>query len=164
MRNRNGTVLIDNVAHTLNIPDEATVPIFYEGRMADLHIIGQTLDQVFDRVFADRSKEERAAIKQRYATEQAIAEAPRRIEAICLDLIEHYTQYIGPGGFKAQIVTPSRRAAVAYKNKLDELNGPQAAVVMSASSSRTSPIESGRSSGSLARIRITNSTRPSGGG
>ncbi len=27
MRNRNGTVLIDNVAHTLNIPDAATVPI-----------------------------------------------------------------------------------------------------------------------------------------
>ena len=27
MRNRNGTVLINNVAHTLNIPDEATVPL-----------------------------------------------------------------------------------------------------------------------------------------
>jgi hypothetical protein len=27
MRNRNGTVLINNVAHTLNIPDAATVPI-----------------------------------------------------------------------------------------------------------------------------------------
>ncbi len=27
MRNRNGTILIDNVAHTLNIPDEATVPM-----------------------------------------------------------------------------------------------------------------------------------------
>jgi len=27
MRNRNGTVLINNAAHTLNIPDEATVPI-----------------------------------------------------------------------------------------------------------------------------------------
>ena len=26
MRNRDGTVLIDNAAHTLNIPDEATVP------------------------------------------------------------------------------------------------------------------------------------------
>lgn len=27
MRNRNGTVLINNAAHTLNIPDEATVPL-----------------------------------------------------------------------------------------------------------------------------------------
>ncbi|MBY0401927.1 type I restriction endonuclease subunit R [Myxococcota bacterium] len=124
---------IDQYTIEQAVKDEATVPIFYESRMADLHIIGQTLDQVFDRVFADRSDEERAAIKRRYATEQAISEAPRRIEAICLDLIKHYTTYIEPGGFKAQIVTTSRRAAVAYKAKLDELNGPQSAVVMSGS-------------------------------
>ena len=38
MRNRNGTVLIDNVAHTLNIPDEATVPIPIGD---DLHFVNQ---------------------------------------------------------------------------------------------------------------------------
>jgi type I restriction enzyme, R subunit len=124
---------IDQYTIEQAVADKATVPIFYESRMAELHIIGQTLDQVFDRVFADRSDEERAAIKQRYATEQAISEAPRRIEAICLDLIDHYTKFIQPGGFKAQIVTPSRRAAVAYKDMLDKLNGPQSAVVMSGS-------------------------------
>ena len=124
---------IDQYTIEQAVADKATVPIYYESRMADLHIIGQTLDQVFDRVFADHSEQERAAIRRRYANEQAIAEAPRRIEAICLDLIEHYTKYIEPNGFKAQIVTPSRRAAVAYKDKLDELRGPQSAVVMSAS-------------------------------
>ena len=76
--------------------DGATVPIFYEGRLPELRIIGQTIDQVFDRVFADRSDEERAAIRQRYATEQAIAGAPRRIEAICLDLIDHLNQVHRP--------------------------------------------------------------------
>jgi len=124
---------IDQYTIEQAVKDEATVPIFYESRMADLHIIGQSLDQIFDRVFADRTEEERAAIKQKYATEQAIAEAPRRIEAICLDLIDHYTKFIEPGGFKAQLVTPSRKAAVAYKAKLDELNGPTSAVVMSGS-------------------------------
>ena len=38
-----------------------------------LRIIGQSLDKVFDRVFADRIEEEREAIKKRYATEEAIA-------------------------------------------------------------------------------------------
>ena len=124
---------IDQYTIEQAVADEATVPIFYESRLADLHIIGQTLDKVFDKVFADRSDEERAAIKKKYATEQAIAEAPRRIEAICVDLIDHYSQYIGPNGFKAQVVTVSRRAAVAYKENLDALNGPQSAVVMSSS-------------------------------
>ena len=122
---------IDQYTIEQAVADEATVPIFYESRLANLHIIGQSLDKLFDHVFKDRTDEERAAIKKKYATEQAIAEAPRRIEAICLDLIEHYTQYIEPGGFKAQIVTPSRRAAVAYKATLDRLHGPLSAVVFS---------------------------------
>ena len=83
---------IDQYTIEQAVADEATVPIFYESRLPTLQIIGQTLDQVFDRVFADRTDEERRAIKQRYATEQAVAEAPRRIEAICLDLIDHYTR------------------------------------------------------------------------
>jgi type I restriction enzyme, R subunit len=124
---------IDQYTIEQAVADEATVPIFYESRLPTLQIIGQTLDQVFDRVFADRSDEERRAIKQKYVTEQAVAEAPRRIEAICLDLIDHFTRYIAPNGFKAQVVATSRRAAVLYKETLDRLHGPQSAVVMSGS-------------------------------
>jgi len=83
-------------------------------------------------VFADRTEDERAAIKQRFATEQAIAGAPRRIETICLDLIDHFTKFIAPTRFKAQVVATSRDAAVTYKETLDRLNGPESAVVMSA--------------------------------
>ena len=113
------------------VRDGATVPIFYESRMPELHIIGQTIDQVFDHVFADRSEEERAAIKQRFATEQNIAGAPRRIEAICLNLIDHFTQFIAPNGFKAQVVAVNRDMAVTYKETLDRLNGPESAIIMS---------------------------------
>ena len=81
--------------------------------------------------FADRTEEERAAIKRRFATEQAIAGAPRRIEAICLDLIDHFNQFIAPNGFKAQVVATSRHAAVSYKDALDRLNGPESALIMS---------------------------------
>ena len=123
---------IDTYTIEQAVRDKATVPIFYEGRLAELQIIGQTIDQVFDRVFADRSEEERAAIKRRFATEQEIACAPRRIEAICLNLIEHFNQFISPNGFKAQVVATSRHAAVSYKETLDRLNGPESALIMSA--------------------------------
>ncbi len=123
---------IDTYTIEQAVHDKATVPIFYESRLPELQIIGQTIDKVFDHVFADRSEDERTIIKQRYATEQAIAAAPRRIEAICLDLIEHFTKFIAPNGFKAQIVATSRHAAVTYKETLDRLNGPESAVIMSA--------------------------------
>ncbi len=123
---------IDTYTIEQAVQDKATVPIFYESRLAELQIIGQTIDQVFDRVFADRSEEERAVIKRRFATEQEIACAPRRIEAICLDLIDHFNQFIAPNGFKAQVVATSRHAAVSYKETLDRLNGPESALIMSA--------------------------------
>ena len=123
---------IDTYTIEQAVQDKATVPIFYESRLPELQIIGQTIDKVFDHVFADRTDDERAAIKQRYATEPAIAAAPRRIEAVCLDLIDHFTKFIAPNGFKAQIVATSRHAAVTYKEALDRLNGPQSALIMSA--------------------------------
>ena len=123
---------IDTYTIEQAVQDRATVPIFYESRLPDLQIIGKTLDQVFEHVFADRTEDERAAIKQRFATEQAIAGAPRRIETICLDLIDHFTQFIAPNRFKAQVVATSRDAAVTYKETLDRLNGPESVVVMSA--------------------------------
>ena len=123
---------IDTYTIEQAVRDKATVPIFYESRLPELQIIGQTLDQVFDRVFADRTADERAAIRQRFATGQAVAGAPRRIEAICLDLIEHFTKFIAPNRFKAQVVAASRHTAVTFKETLDRLNGPESAVIMSA--------------------------------
>jgi type I restriction enzyme R subunit len=124
---------IDTYTIEQSVADGATVPIFYESRLPELRIIGQSLDKIFEHVFADRTPEEREAIKQRFGTEEAIAGAPKRIEAICLDLVDHFTRYIHPNGFKAQIVTPTRNAAVTYKETLDRLNAPQSAIVISGS-------------------------------
>jgi type I restriction enzyme R subunit len=124
---------IDTYTIEQAVKDGATVQIYYESRLPEVRVVGQTLDQLFDRVFADRTEEERAAIKKKYATEAAIAGAPRRIETICLDLIDHYTKYIQPNGFKAQVVASSREAAVAYGEALRRLHAPEWAVIMSTS-------------------------------
>jgi type I restriction enzyme R subunit len=124
---------IDTYTIEQAVADGATVPIFYEGRLPELRILGNNLDAVFDRVFLDRSEEEREAIKKKYGTEAAIAGAPKRIEVIALDLIEHFTTFIKPNGFKAQIVACSREVACLYKEALDRLNAPQSAVIISGS-------------------------------
>jgi len=122
---------IDTYTIDQAVADGATVPIFYEGRLPELRILGNTLDAVFDRVFIDRSEEERQAIKAKYGTESAVAGAPKRVEAIALDLVDHFTRYIRPNGFKAQIVACSREVACLYKETLDRLNAPPSAVIIS---------------------------------
>jgi len=122
---------IDTYTIEQAVADGATVPIFYESRLPELRIVGQTLDKLVERVLADRTPEEQEAVKKRYANEQAIAEAPRRIEALCLDLLDHYGKHIQPNGFKAQVVAVSREAAASYKETLDRLNGPQSPLIIS---------------------------------
>jgi type I restriction enzyme R subunit len=122
---------IDTYTIEQAVADGATVPIFYESRLPELRIVGNTLDAIFDRVFADRTEEEREAIKKKYATEGAIAGAPKRVEAICLDLIDHLIRFIRPNSFKAQVVACSRETACLYKEALDRLNGPASAVIIS---------------------------------
>ena len=122
---------IDTYTIEQAVADGATVPIFYESRLPELRIIGHSLDKVFDHVFADRTDEERAAIRKKFATEDALASAPKRIEAICLDLIEHFNTAIKPNGFKAQVVACSREAAVTYQETLIKLNGPPSALIIS---------------------------------
>jgi type I restriction enzyme R subunit len=124
---------IDKYTIEQAVADGATVPILYEGRLPEVRILGQNIDKLFDRMFADRSDEDRAAIKKKYATEEQIAAAPKRIETICLDLLEHYQNFIQPNGFKAQIVAVSRTAAAVYKEALDRLQGPESVLIMSSS-------------------------------
>jgi type I restriction enzyme R subunit len=115
------------------VADGATCQILYEGREAKTKVTGDSLDTLFDEYFSDRSAEDKAAIKQKFGTEQAVLEAPQRIRWVCIDLLKQYREKIQPDGFKAMIVTSSRRAAVTYKQILDELDGPESAVIISGS-------------------------------
>ncbi|MHA1827130.1 MAG: type I restriction endonuclease subunit R [Candidatus Heimdallarchaeaceae archaeon] len=122
---------VDVYDHRQAVKDGATVDIFYEGRMPELSITGNSIDKLFDRIFADYSEKDKERIKKKYATPEAIATATARIRLICIDIIEHFEKFIQPNGFKAQIVACSRRAAIKYKQILDDLNAPSSEVLIS---------------------------------
>lgn len=100
------------------VDDGATVKIVYEGRRPELHIKGESLDELFDEAFEDKSDEEKEAIKQKYANKKTIIEADDRINDIAVDMLKHYRDNIMPNGFKTQIVCVSREACVKYYNAL----------------------------------------------
>jgi type I restriction enzyme R subunit len=103
------------------VKDGATVQILYEGKTAETAINERfDFDQKFEDLFKERTDEEILAIKKKYGTSGDILEAEKRIEAIAADLVRHYVDNILPNGFKAQVVTNSKLAAVRYQRAIDK--------------------------------------------
>ena len=112
--------LIDAYTIPQSVADGATVPIFYEARLPELAIEGpETLDRLFDAMFGEQPEEVRERIRRRYANKETVAEAERRIEMIALNIAEHFKGRVSPNGFKAQVVAPSRAAALRYAENLN---------------------------------------------
>ena len=112
--------LIDSYTIPQSVADGATVPIVYEARLPELAIEGpETLDKLYEAMFGDQPAEVQEQIRRRYANKETVAEAERRIEMIALDISEHFKAKIRPNGFKAQVVAPSRRAALRYAKYLN---------------------------------------------
>ncbi|MGU9409614.1 type I restriction endonuclease subunit R [Clostridium perfringens] len=110
---------IDKYSIKQAVDDGATVKIVYEGRRPDLQVIGESLEELFDEAFSDRTDEEKEAIKQKYANKKTVVESEDRIDEIAKDLLKHYKEQIFPNGFKAQIVCVSREACVKYYDALN---------------------------------------------
>jgi type I restriction enzyme R subunit len=95
--------------------DGATVPILYEGRKIDASVAeGADLDQLVDELLEEYTPEERERIKKQYATESQALQALPLIREKARDMFRHYVANILPNGFKAQVVTWSRRATIRY--------------------------------------------------
>ena len=113
--------LIDAYTIPQSVADGATVTIMYEARLPDLNIQGPAaLDKLFDAVFHEHTEEERGRISRRYANKETIAEAEQRIQMISMDIAEHFKTKVRPNGFKAQVVAPSRAAALRYSKNLKD--------------------------------------------
>lgn len=103
------------------VDDEATVKILYEGKTADTAINEKhEFDTKFEDLFRELTDEEILLVKKKYGTTGDIFEAEKRIEAIAKDLVKHYIEEILPNGFKAQVVSNSKLAAVRYKKYIDK--------------------------------------------
>ena len=111
--------LIDSYTIPQSVADGATVPIFYEARLPELAVEGpETLDRLYEAMFGDEPPAVQTQIRRRYANKETVAEAGRRIEMIALDIADHFKERVRPNGFKAQVVAPSRIAALRYAERL----------------------------------------------
>ena len=126
--------LIDQYGFEESKADGATLPIRHMKRLPQLFVEGdESIDALFERIIGaqpNMTSELKERLKKEYVTKARIAEAPERIKRIAFDIIEHYTKYIEPNGYKAMIVASSREAAVLYKKELERLHAPPSRIVM----------------------------------
>src|SRR5208282_1793183 len=111
---------IDKYTMRQSIEDGTTLEIVYEGRTHNAELPDKKgMDLRFEDVFSVYNLGERLQILG-YGSREAYLEAKETIKAKAFDLIDHYTQYIFPDGFKAQVVATSREAATRYKTYIDD--------------------------------------------
>ncbi len=125
-----GEPYLDRYDMQQSIDDQATVPIKYESRLANLQVVGVSIDKLLKDLFQDKSQAELAEIKRRYATVDTLLSAPRRIERIAMDIVQHYTEKIAPNGFKAMVVANDRETANKYKKALDKIIDPSRSTIV----------------------------------
>ncbi|GAV22719.1 type I restriction endonuclease subunit R [Carboxydothermus pertinax] len=111
---------IDKYSIRQAVDDGVTVEIVYEGRVHSAELSDEEAANArFEDVFRDADQETKRQILGKY-TWKAYLEAEEVIRDKAKDMIDHYVTHIFPNGFKAQVVTVSRLAAVRYKKALED--------------------------------------------
>lgn len=123
--------LIDSYTLRQAVPDRAVVPLLYEGRHVPQEVDRKQIDLWFERYTAGLTDKQQADLKKKFSTAEQLNQAEQKIRAIAWDISYHYSTEWQGTGFKAQLVTPSKAAALNYKRFLDEFGKVSSAVLIS---------------------------------
>lgn len=97
------------------VVDKATVPIYYEGRLAKLALKDSKishLDDEFEEATEGEEVSKKEALKTKWAQLEAVVGAEKRVKLIAKDLVDHWERRLSAMDGKAMVVTMSRRIAV----------------------------------------------------
>jgi len=97
------------------VADKATVPIYYESRIAKLGLNASELpklDTEFEEITEGEELTSKEKLKSKWAALEALVGDSKRIELVATDLVAHFEKRLEAMDGKAMIVCMSRRIAV----------------------------------------------------
>ncbi len=106
------------------VQDGATVPIYYESRLAKLELDEQErprLDEEFEEATEGEEVERKEKLKTKWAALEAIVGAEKRVGLIAQDLVDHFERRLEAMDGKALVVCMSRRICVDLHDALVKL-------------------------------------------
>ena len=107
-----------------SVEDGATVPIYYESRLARLALDEDEkpkIDPEFEEATEGEEVERREKLKTRWAQLEAVVGAEKRVKQIAEDIVDHFDQRLAALEGKAMIVCMSRRICIELYRELKRL-------------------------------------------
>ena len=106
------------------VEDGATVPIYYEGRLAALELDEREkprIDPDFEEVTEGEEADRKERLKSRWAQLEAIVGAEKRVALVAKDLVDHLEKRLEAIDGKAMVVCMSRRVCVDLYSAIAKL-------------------------------------------
>ena len=103
------------------VADKATVPIYYESRIAKLGLNAAALphlDEEFDEITEGEETSRREKLKSKWAALEALVGDPKRVALLAADLVAHVEKRTEALDGKAMVVCMSRRICVDLHDAL----------------------------------------------
>ena len=126
-----GGLLEPHYSITQAVEDGAVVPLLYEGRHVEMTQNQIAVDLWFERHTQGLTDDQKADLKRKYARAEMLNKAGQVIYMRAFDISEHYRENWQGTGFKAQLVAPSKPAALKYHEYLSEIGTVSSEVVIS---------------------------------
>ena len=107
-----------------SVEDGATVPIYYESRLAQLTLDEHekpNIDPEFDEATEGEEVERRERLKTKWAQLEAVVGAQNRVKQIAEDIVAHFNRRLEALKGKAMIVCMSRRICIELYRELVRL-------------------------------------------
>ena len=107
-----------------SVEDGATVPIYYESRLARLALDEEEkpkIDPNFEEATEGEEVERRERLKTRWAQLEAVVGAEKRVKQIAEDIVSHFEQRLEAMEGKAMVVCMSRRICIDLYRELTRL-------------------------------------------
>jgi len=104
--------------------DGATVPIYYESRLAKLELKASErpkIDPEFEEATEGEEIERKEKLKSRWAQLEAVVGSEKRIKLVARDLVEHFENRLATMDGKAMVVCMSRRICVELYREIAAL-------------------------------------------
>ena len=106
------------------VQDGATVPIYYESRLAKLALDEDekpNIDPEFEEATEGEEVERREKLKTKWAQLEAVVGAEKRVRQIAEDIVDHFKQRLEALDGKAMVVCMSRRICIDLYRELVRL-------------------------------------------
>jgi type I restriction enzyme R subunit len=106
------------------VKDGATVPIYYESRLAKLELKETErpkLDAEFEEATEGEEVEHKERLKTKWAQLEALVGTEKRLKLIAEDLVKHFEERLSTMDGKAMIVCMSRRICVDLYNAIKKI-------------------------------------------